>query len=80
MNTFWVPDWRQAWRWFSVRAMVLAIAIQTAWELAPLDLKTKIPPEWMPYITILVLTAGILGRLVNQSPEKPEPPDVDDPG
>ena len=61
-------------------AMTLAIAIQTAWELAPLDIKTKIPPDWMPYITIGVLVAGIIGRLVNQSPDKPEPPHVDDPG
>lgn len=75
-----VPDWRQAWRWFSVWAMTLAIAVQATWELAPLDLKQKIPPDWMPYVTIGVLIAGIIGRLVSQSPDKPEPPDVDDPG
>ena len=79
MKPFLVPDWKEAWRWFSVWSMSLAIAIQSGWEMASPELKSKIPPEWMPYITIGVLIAGIVGRLVNQSPEKPEPPYVDDP-
>ncbi len=71
-----VPDWRKAWRWFSMWAMTLAIAIQTTWELATPELKANIPSTWLPYITIGVLIAGIVGRLINQTPDKPEPTDV----
>lgn len=61
-----VEDWRDAWRWLSVRAMVLALALQAAWNMLD-DAQRESLPDWL----VSVLTGGILlfgvaGRLVDQ--------------
>lgn len=61
-----VEDWRKAWRWFSVNAMVLAAAIQGAWLQIPDDMKASIPPALVSYSTITLLVLGVLGRLLKQ--------------
>src|SRR5690606_27869589 len=61
-----VPQWRKALRMFSVQAMVLAGAIQGAWVAIPGDLKASISDDWMRYITIALMVAGVIGRLVVQ--------------
>lgn len=61
-----VEDWRKAWRWFSVNAMVLAAAIQGAWLQIPDDMKASIPPALVSYSTIALLVLGVLGRLLKQ--------------
>lgn len=62
-----VDDWKSAWRWFSMHALVLAGIIPTVWaELSP-DLKTAIPPGAMGAITAVIAACGVVGRLVNQS-------------
>ncbi|HBZ3704311.1 TPA: hypothetical protein MHK91_12105 [Klebsiella quasipneumoniae] len=62
-----VDDWKSAWRWFSMHALVLAGIIPTVWaELLP-DLKTAIPPGAMGAITAVIAACGVVGRLVNQS-------------
>lgn len=64
-----VKDWRKAWRWFSVNAMVLAAAIQGAWLQLPDDLKASIPHAFVSYSTIALLIFGVLGRLLKQDKE-----------
>lgn len=64
-----VEDWRKAWRWFSVNAMVLAAAIQGAWLQIPDDMKASIPPALVSYSTITLLVLGVLGRLLKQDGE-----------
>jgi hypothetical protein len=64
-----VEDWRKAWRWFSVNAMVLAAAIQGAWLQIPDDMKASIPPALVSYSTITLLVLGVLGRLLKQGGE-----------
>jgi hypothetical protein len=61
-----VPDARRAWRWFSVQAMTLAIAIQGAWAmLTPQQVDWL--PEWVPHaVTTAILILGIIGRLIDQ--------------
>lgn len=65
-----VEDWRDAWRWFSVRAMTLALALQGAWVMVPTDLRAKVPEQAALILTLLLLAAGIVGRLVKQPPTK----------
>lgn len=67
-----VDDVRKAYRWFSVQAMVWAIALQGAWEVMPADLKSGIPPKLVTWITVGLLVLGIAGRLVKQTPEQPK--------
>jgi hypothetical protein len=61
-----VDDAKKAWKWFSVQAMTLAIAIQGAWEMIPDDMKAGIPPKLVTVVTVGLLALGIAGRLVKQ--------------
>lgn len=62
-----VDDWKSAWRWFSMHALVLAGIIPTVWAELPPYLKTAIPPGAMGTITAVIAACGVVGRLVNQS-------------
>lgn len=61
-----VADWRGAWRWFSLQAMVLSGVVQAAWEALPADLKQYLP-HWLGLaLSLAFLVLGIGGRLVRQ--------------
>ena len=62
-----VDDWKSAWRWFSMHALVLAGVIPTVWAELPPDLKTAIPAGAMGTITAVIAAWGVVGRLVSQS-------------
>jgi len=62
-----VDNARDAWRWFSVQAMALAVAIEGAWLAVPPDLKSRIPETWVDAVTMGLLVLGIFGRVVKQS-------------
>ena len=61
-----VKNWRKCWRMFSVQAMVLAGAIQGAWAALPAEMQSTVSDEWLRYITITLMVAGVVGRLVVQ--------------
>lgn len=61
-----IPNWRRAWRMFSVQAMTLAAALQGTWAMLPEDLKAALPPTLVPVVSIALLLAGVVGRLVDQ--------------
>lgn len=61
-----IPDWKRAWRFFSMQAMAIATALQGAWVFLPDDLRTNIPTLWVASISIAILLLGILGRLLDQ--------------
>lgn len=63
-----VENIKQAWKWISMQMMVLALALQTAWELAPSDLKSMMDPTLVYGITVVILVMGVIGRLVKQTP------------
>lgn len=64
-----VKNARSAWRWFSVQAMAVAIALQGAWnamlEITP-DLAARIPAGAIDTLSVAVLILGVVGRLVDQ--------------
>lgn len=61
-----IPEWRRAWRMISVQCMTVALAMQAAWAAVPADLRDTVPPSAATIITVVLLTAGIIGRLVQQ--------------
>lgn len=61
-----VDNAKNAWRWFSVQAMVLAGAIQGAWVFVPEDMRTSLPLNAVQAITAVLLAMGVAGRLVKQ--------------
>lgn len=66
-----VPNWRRCYRMFSVQAMTLAGAIQATWALIPEDLKATLPPTLVHWVSLALLLAGIVGRLIDQPKAKP---------
>ena len=67
-----VEDWQKAYKWFSVRAMVLASAIQGAWIYIPDDMRATIPHSFVSIATIALLCLGVAGRLIQQDSKNAE--------
>jgi hypothetical protein len=61
-----VANWQTAWRWFSVQAIALA----AIWEGMPLDAKAVIPDPYGAWVTLVLLVAAGLGRMVDQGTAK----------
>jgi len=61
-----VSDWRNAYRWFSVHAMLWASVAQVTYMGLPNELKASLPQKWVTCFTTAILILGIVGRLVNQ--------------
>lgn len=61
-----IPDWKRAWRFFSVQAFALAGAIPTAWLAVPEDMKATIPVDYVMYATIATVVLGVVGRITDQ--------------
>ncbi len=61
-----VDNWQNAWRWFSMNAMLIAASIQGTWLQVPEDMKSQIPSNIVNYLTLSLLVFGIIGRLVKQ--------------
>ena len=67
-----IDNWQQAWKMFSVQAMAAGVAVQGAYVALPDSFQQVIPHEWMHYISIGLLVAGVIGRLVDQTPKEPD--------
>jgi hypothetical protein len=65
-----VENVNQCWKWFSVQAMAIAVAIQGTWPMIPPEMKETIPSNAVHAITAVLLVAGIVGRTVKQSDPK----------
>lgn len=61
-----IPNWRRAWRMFSVQAQALAVAVLGGWQALPDDLRATIPPWAVVTLASVLLLAGIVGRLIDQ--------------
>lgn len=61
-----VPDWRRAWRWFSVQALAVLAALPVAWAELPPDVQAMLPEPWRPWLLAGLALAGLVGRLVDQ--------------
>jgi hypothetical protein len=66
-----VSNWRAAGRWMSMRLMALAAAAQVAWETLPAEALAIIPVDWRGYITLALVIAAMIGRLIDQGTATP---------
>jgi hypothetical protein len=66
-----VPDWRKAWRWFSVQALAAIVMLPVVWATLPADAKAWLPDGWEPWVLMALAVAGIVGRLVDQNKAPP---------
>jgi hypothetical protein len=74
-----VDDWRNVWRWWSVRFNALGLAILAwvsidpvsvlyVWSLLPDDVRAILPPGFPLYIGIGLFALSMLARVVKQKP------------
>lgn len=61
-----VPDIGKAWTWLSMRFMALALAAEVAWQTMPPEALAVIPAEWRGKITLGLVLAAMVGRLIKQ--------------
>lgn len=72
-----IENWRQCWRFWSVRLAAVGTALTGlliafpdaalyAWALMPVEFKAAIPPQYMPLIGVGVFVLSIVARLIRQ--------------
>ena len=73
-----IEDWRNFWRFWSVRLGIVGSAITgvliafpdvalSAWAMMPADLKSAIPERYMPLIGVIILVASLIARAIKQT-------------
>jgi hypothetical protein len=67
-----VDNWKEAWTWFSVQAISLAVI----WETLPQENKevffSFVPDAVEPYVTTILLVVAAIGRVIDQQKAKPD--------
>ena len=74
-----IPDWRLAWRLFSVLAQAIALAVLGAWQFMPDDLRSAVPSWAVVTVAMVLLVLGIIGRLVAQPALQTPAPQPEEP-
>ena len=62
-----VPNAKKAWRWLSMQFIGLA----ALWETIPLEAKAVLDPSTQSWITLALLVAAGLGRMIDQGTAAP---------
>jgi hypothetical protein len=57
-----VANWKSAWRWMSMQF----IAFAALWESIPLEAKAVLEPSTQSWITLGLLVAAGMGRMIDQ--------------
>jgi di/tricarboxylate transporter len=67
MNPFanwkFVPDVRQAWRWFSMRIFAIIAVVPVVWVGLPADIKALVPDSWDKWIFLSITLAAVIGGI-----------------
>ena len=61
-----VPDWKDAWRWWSIQIATLIAAVNLAWETLPKEALDVIPVDLRGWITLVLSVLMIGARLIQQ--------------
>jgi hypothetical protein len=61
-----VPEWKKAWKWFSVQALFLIGVIEAVWLTLPPETLALIPADTRAWIITGLAIFGALGRVVKQ--------------
>lgn len=64
-----IDEWRSCWRFLSVQANTIGVAITATYGTLYDELKGNFPPKWMAVLTAGVFVLGIVGRLISQTPK-----------
>lgn len=61
-----IPEWRKAWRMFSMQALALIAALPLVWAELPPEITAMVPASWRPWIMAALALGGMAGRLIDQ--------------
>lgn len=61
-----IPNWRKAWRMFSVNIPSVNAAVIATWASLPSRFQDAYPVRWLLVTVVVLLVLGIAGRLVKQ--------------
>lgn len=61
-----VDDWHKCWRWLSIQFIAVAGALQLAVMAFPDVLRTALGDATLHYVSLALLAAAVLGRLIDQ--------------
>lgn len=73
-----IEDWRNFWRFWSVRLGVIGSALTAfliafpdhalqVWALLPADLKAYLPERYMPLVGVAIFVLSLIARVIKQS-------------
>ncbi len=68
MNLTLLPNWNEAWKWFSIQGAAGVTVLNT--------FALTFPHNWAPYVQTATAVLGAMtmyGRLIQQSPENKQP-------
>ena len=57
---------KSAWRWYSVQAQVVQMAVAASWLAVPDDMRMAVPGAYLAAAAIVLAVLGIAGRLIKQ--------------
>lgn len=60
------PNWKKSYKWISMQMMGLAGVVQGAWVALPAEFKAKVPETTIHWATMVLLVAGMVGRVIQQ--------------
>lgn len=61
-----VEDWKQAWKWYSTHALVIATTVPLAVSEAEQYLGHEMPLWAKGAIAGVILVSGLIGRVIDQ--------------
>lgn len=61
-----IPNWRRAWRMFSVQVPAINAAFIATWASIPEKFQDAYPLRWALATVLVLLVLGVVGRLVKQ--------------
>ena len=61
-----VPDWKEAWKWYSVQGPVLGLAAIATWAMLPDEFKNSYTPLQLQIAGACLFVFIIGGRIVDQ--------------
>ncbi len=65
-----VPNWKSAWKWFSVQVMAAGVALQSVSLGFPDTVRSWLTDKETHFIALFLLIVGVMGRLVGQPSTK----------
>lgn len=61
-----VENWKEAWRWYSMRAAAIGAGVLSAWPMLPDEWKAALPEWSLSALGVATLLTVAVGRVVDQ--------------